>query len=306
MSRDFARGRGPKRADPEGRQPAGGGQADDRPARSGEGAEVRSRGVHRTCAHHVLSALVHGRPGRGRFLVRARDAERGDAAAVRARGAAPDRHVVRLCGADAGRPSLQHVDPGRPRAARSSASTARCICRATASSIPQRAFQHLEKRYFEPGDLGFNVWRTMGGILGMCICNDRRWPETYRVMGLQGVEMIVLGYNTPSVNSQKPERGAGAAHVPAQAFAAGRRLSEFDLGGGGREMRRRGRPSAVRRQHDRRSGRRGCRRGRDARRTSWWSPIAISMRRCSARRPCSISSATGASSTTAASPARPA
>jgi predicted amidohydrolase len=68
---------------------------------------------------------------------------------------------------------------------------------------PQRSFQHLEKRYFEPGDLGFPVWRTMGGIFGMCICNDRRWPETYRVMGLQGVEMIVLGYNTPSANSQK-------------------------------------------------------------------------------------------------------
>jgi len=62
---------------------------------------------------------------------------------------------------------------------------------------PQRAFQHLEKRYFEPGDLSFPVWRTMGGIVGMCICNDRRWPETYRVMGLQGVELIVLGYNTP-------------------------------------------------------------------------------------------------------------
>jgi predicted amidohydrolase len=68
---------------------------------------------------------------------------------------------------------------------------------------PQRSFQHLEKRYFQPGDLGFPVWRTMGGIFGMCICNDRRWPETYRVMGLQGVEMIVLGYNTPSANSQK-------------------------------------------------------------------------------------------------------
>jgi predicted amidohydrolase len=71
----------------------------------------------------------------------------------------------------------------------------------------ERAFQHLEKRYFEPGDLGFPVWRTMGGILGMCICNDRRWPETYRVMGLQGVELIMLGYNTPSVNSQKPDEG---------------------------------------------------------------------------------------------------
>jgi len=68
---------------------------------------------------------------------------------------------------------------------------------------PQRSFQHLEKRYFESGDLGFPVWRMMGGIIGMCICNDRRWPETYRVMGLQGVEMIVLGYNTPSANSQK-------------------------------------------------------------------------------------------------------
>ena len=73
---------------------------------------------------------------------------------------------------------------------------------------PARSFQHLEKRYFEPGDLGFPVWRTLGGILGMCICNDRRWPETYRVMGLQGVELIVLGYNTPAVNSQKPSEGA--------------------------------------------------------------------------------------------------
>jgi predicted amidohydrolase len=71
----------------------------------------------------------------------------------------------------------------------------------------QRTHQHLEKRYFEPGDLGFPVWRCLGGIFGMCICNDRRWPETYRVMGLQGVEMIVLGFNTPSVNSQKGDEG---------------------------------------------------------------------------------------------------
>jgi N-carbamoyl-D-amino-acid hydrolase len=60
-----------------------------------------------------------------------------------------------------------------------------------------RSHQHLEKRYFEPGNLGFGVWRAFGGVMGMCICNDRRWPETYRVMGLQGVEMVMLGYNTP-------------------------------------------------------------------------------------------------------------
>jgi len=71
----------------------------------------------------------------------------------------------------------------------------------------ERAFQHLEKRYFEPGDLGFPVFRALGGIFGMLICNDRRWPESYRVMGLQGVEMVVLGYNTPAINSQKSVEG---------------------------------------------------------------------------------------------------
>jgi predicted amidohydrolase len=62
---------------------------------------------------------------------------------------------------------------------------------------PWRAFQHLEKRYFEVGDLGWGVWRVMGANMGMAICNDRRWPETYRVMGLQDVEMVFIGYNTP-------------------------------------------------------------------------------------------------------------
>ena len=73
---------------------------------------------------------------------------------------------------------------------------------------PERAWQHLEKRYFEPGDLGFPVWRTMGGVMGMCICNDRRWPETFRVMGLQAVELVMLGYNTPTLNSMKPQETA--------------------------------------------------------------------------------------------------
>jgi len=74
-----------------------------------------------------------------------------------------------------------------------------------AAHEPWRPFQHLEKRYFEVGDLGFGVWRVFGGLIGMCICNDRRWPETYRVMGLQGVEMILLGYNTPVHNPPAPE-----------------------------------------------------------------------------------------------------
>ena len=72
---------------------------------------------------------------------------------------------------------------------------------------PERPFQHLEKGYFEVGDLGFPVWRTMGGVMGMAICNDRRWPETWRVMGLQGVELVSLGYNTPVVNAVASSEG---------------------------------------------------------------------------------------------------
>ena len=55
---------------------------------------------------------------------------------------------------------------------------------------PGTPFQNLEKRYFEVGDLGFGAWRAYGGVAGMIICNDRRWPEAYRVLGLQGVEMV--------------------------------------------------------------------------------------------------------------------
>ena len=62
---------------------------------------------------------------------------------------------------------------------------------------PDRPFQHAERYYFEPTDEGFGVWEAFGGRMGMMICNDRRWPESYRVMGLQGVEMILCGYNTP-------------------------------------------------------------------------------------------------------------
>ncbi len=69
-----------------------------------------------------------------------------------------------------------------------------------AEHLPDAPFQHLEKRYFDIGNLGFKVWRAYDAVVGMCICNDRRWPETWRVMGLQGAEIIALGYNTPIMN----------------------------------------------------------------------------------------------------------
>jgi predicted amidohydrolase len=70
---------------------------------------------------------------------------------------------------------------------------------------PHTPFQNLEKRYFEIGDLGFGVWRAYGGVAGMIICNDRRWPESYRVLGLQGVDMVFCGYNTPVHHPAAPD-----------------------------------------------------------------------------------------------------
>ncbi len=70
---------------------------------------------------------------------------------------------------------------------------------------PWRPFQHLEKRYFEKGDYGFTVFEAMNGNIGLCICNDRRWPETWRVLGLKNAELVVLGYNTPFHYPPAPE-----------------------------------------------------------------------------------------------------
>ncbi|HWL81669.1 MAG TPA: N-carbamoyl-D-amino-acid hydrolase [Roseomonas sp.] len=61
-------------------------------------------------------------------------------------------------------------------------------------------FQQLEKRYFEYGDLGFPAFRGPAAwgepVLGMLVCNDRRWPEAWRIYGLQGLEMLLVGYNS--------------------------------------------------------------------------------------------------------------
>src|ERR687895_2857565 len=87
---------------------------------------------------------------------------------------------------------------------------------------PKAAFQHLEKKYFEVGDLGFRVWRYLDTITGMLICNDRRWPEAFRVLALQGAELVALGYNTPTENLHYSEPPAIRVHqhlIMAQSMA---------------------------------------------------------------------------------------
>ena len=78
---------------------------------------------------------------------------------------------------------------------------------------PGERYHQLEKRYFDYGDGGFPVYRAQawhGALVGMLICNDRRWPEAWRVLGLQGVELVTIGYNSAAYdpNGGTAEDGA--------------------------------------------------------------------------------------------------
>ncbi|KAF2998796.1 hypothetical protein E8E13_000693 [Curvularia kusanoi] len=109
-----------------------------------------------------------------------------------------------------------------------SASQRRCLAKYRKVHLPGRKeplttpgfTQQLEKRYFTVGDLGFQAFRAPGlvkhalkatnvgsaagpkeyygigdPIIGMLLCNDRRWAEAWRCYGLQGVELLLNGKN---------------------------------------------------------------------------------------------------------------
>src|SRR2546428_13376641 len=47
-----------------------------------------------------------------------------------------------------------------------------------------------EKFYFRPGNLGYPVFRTRVGTIGVYICYDRHFPEDARALGLAGAEIV--------------------------------------------------------------------------------------------------------------------
>ena len=62
---------------------------------------------------------------------------------------------------------------------------------------PDGVAQVYEVRYFETGDTGYRVFPLAKARVGIAICQDRRYPETYRCLGLGGAEIVLIGYNTP-------------------------------------------------------------------------------------------------------------
>lgn len=65
-----------------------------------------------------------------------------------------------------------------------------------------------EKFYFAPGDLGFRVWKTRFGCLGVLICWDQWYPEAARLTALQGAEILFYPTAIGWHPKEKAEYGA--------------------------------------------------------------------------------------------------
>lgn len=58
------------------------------------------------------------------------------------------------------------------------------------SHLPHCKPGFWEKFYFAPGNLGYPVFETSAGRIGVYICYDRHFPEGARILGLNGAEIV--------------------------------------------------------------------------------------------------------------------
>jgi N-carbamoylputrescine amidase len=62
--------------------------------------------------------------------------------------------------------------------------------------------QYHEKFYFTPGNLGYPVFRTRHGTIGVGICWDQWFPEVSRIFALEGAEILFF----PTAIGSEPDR----------------------------------------------------------------------------------------------------
>ena len=72
-----------------------------------------------------------------------------------------------------------------------------------------------EKYYFRPGNLGFPVFQTAVGPIGVYICYDRHFPEGWRALGLAGARVVF----NPSATSRSLSQYLWRLEQPAAAVA---------------------------------------------------------------------------------------
>ncbi len=85
------------------------------------------------------------------------------------------------------------------------------------SHIPHVGPCFWEKFYFKPGNLGYPVFQTSVGRLGLIICYDRHFPEIARALGLKGAEIVF----NPSATVESLSKYLWKLEQPAHAVANG-------------------------------------------------------------------------------------
>jgi N-carbamoylputrescine amidase len=87
--------------------------------------------------------------------------------------------------------------------------------------IPQVAPGFWEKFYFKPGNLGFPVFKTAYGNVGVYICYDRHFPEGARILGLNGAEIVFNPSATVAGLSEYLWKLEQPAHAVANGYFVG-------------------------------------------------------------------------------------
>ena len=78
-----------------------------------------------------------------------------------------------------------------------------------------------EKFYFKPGNLGYPVFNTAVGKVGVYICYDRHFPEGARMLGLHGAEMVFIPSATSRGLSMHLWRIEQTSHAIANGYFVG-------------------------------------------------------------------------------------
>jgi len=89
------------------------------------------------------------------------------------------------------------------------------------SHIPHCAPGFWEKFYFKPGNLGYPVFETAVGKIGVYICYDRHFPEGARCLGLNGAEIVFNPSATVAGLSEYLWKLEQPAHAVANAYFVG-------------------------------------------------------------------------------------
>ena len=87
--------------------------------------------------------------------------------------------------------------------------------------IPHTAPGFWEKFYFKPGNLGYPVFKTRYGTVGVYICYDRHFPEGARALGLAGAEIVFNPSATVAGLSEYLWKLEQPAHAVANAYFVG-------------------------------------------------------------------------------------